>query len=402
MLGSGASGSGKNRTPTGRAYRWVKGISGWTNSPLAPDTSDEIGVPDEPGEDETGIDDAPDVDSILRILRSQAGSGNVVPAADQLATELEAENWATWWKVGEAYDDPFENAEYKGQASDDFSKLASLTASDIRRAARSFPIGTGVGVDNISPRAIDRLTEEALDSLVYILHACEKNGEWGRCNNLVLTVLLPKADGGVRPIGLLPTVTRIWMRARNDVARKWEAENADPSLFGGKGMGAQKAAWLAAFRAELADGRNTEKVQTLLDMTKAFETIPHKKLVETARKYKYNLALLRLSLAAYRVPRTVGIDGVCSAPMTATRGITAGSGFATTELRILMQEVVMLTLAEWGNGLCLTLYVDDLTIERTGTIIEAAAKGAAAVDFICKILEEQMGFTVSEKSVVVA
>ena len=86
--------------------------------------------------------------------------------------------------------------------------------------------------------------------------------------------------------------------------------------------------------------------------------------------------------------RTVGIDGAQSAVLKATRGITASSGFATTELRILMQEVVMLTLAEWGNGLCLTLYVDDLTIETTGTIVEAAAKGAAAVDFICKILED--------------
>ena len=112
-------------------------------------------------------------------------------------------------------------------------------------------------------------------------------------------------------------------------------------------MGAQRAAWLAALRAEVAGIAKNIKIQTLLDMTKAFETIPHGKLVATAHKFGYNLALLRLSLASYRLPRTIGCDGVQSAYLQATRGITAGSGFATTELRILMQEVVVGTHRAW-------------------------------------------------------
>ena len=165
----------------------------------------------------------------------------------------------------------------------------------------------------------------------------------------------------------------------------------------GKRHGSPKAAWQAAFRAELADAVSDEKVVALLDMTKAFETIPHKVLAHTARKYGYNLALLRLSVPSYRLPRSVGLDGVQSAPMTATRGITAGSGFATTELRILMQDVVLRTLAEWGPTIGLMLYVDDLTVETSGTPAEAARKCAAAVDFIIDILENEMDFTISQK-----
>ena len=168
-------------------------------------------------------------------------------------------------------------------------------------------------------------------------------------------------------------------------------------------MGAQKAAWQPAFRAELADAISDDKVQALLDMTKAFETIPHRVLAQTARKHGYNLALLRLSVAAYRISRTVGLDGVQSAPMQATRGITAGSGFATTELRILMQDVVLRTLEDWGPMIGLTLFVDDLTVETSGTPADAARRCAAAVDYIIKILEDEMGFTVSlKKSVVVS
>ena len=47
-------------------------------------------------------------------------------------------------------------------------------------------------------------------------------------------VLLPKPDGGHRPIGLLPTVIRVWMRARAEHAIDWEARNNDDGIYGGK------------------------------------------------------------------------------------------------------------------------------------------------------------------------
>ena len=71
----------------------------------------------------------------------------------------------------------------------------------------------------------------------------------------------------------------------------------------------------------------------LLDLVKAFERIPHKHLVHAALKHGYPIVLLRLSLAAYRIRRAVGVAWVFSCTLVATRGITAGSGFATTELR---------------------------------------------------------------------
>ena len=60
--------------------------------------------------------------------------------------------------------------------------------------------------------------------------------------------------------------------------------------------------------------------------------------------------------------------------MVATCGITAGSGTATTELRLLLQEVIELILEEWGTEVGLTLYVDDLTVETMGRPQDAAAK----------------------------
>ena len=105
-------------------------------------------------------------------------------------------------------------------------------------------------------------------------------------------------------------------------------------------MGAQKAAWLEAFGAETAAAGGHSHAATLLDLTKAFETVPHKYLLDAAKQHGFSLRVLRLSLAAYRVARVIGIDWIFSRKVTATRGITAGSGFATTELRLLLTELI--------------------------------------------------------------
>ena len=50
--------------------------------------------------------------------------------------------------------------------------------------------------------------------------------------------------------------------------------------------------------------------QVLLDLIKGFERIPHAILAREATRLGYPLWLLRLSLAAYRLPRSLRIDGV--------------------------------------------------------------------------------------------
>ena len=79
---------------------------------------------------------------------------------------------------------------------------------------------------------------------------------------------------------------------------------------------------------------------TLLDLAKAFETVPHDCLVAAARKHGYSLRTLRLALAAYRLPRSIGMDGAYSKLIWADRGITAGSGLATTELHLLLLDLM--------------------------------------------------------------
>ena len=152
-----------------------------------------------------------------------------------------------------------------------------LMVHAISRAAMTFPIGTGLGWDGIHPRTICRLGEDTFEWLVEVIHPCEITGIWPMEVDIMVIALLPKSDGGLRPIGLMPFLLRIWCRARKDVTAEWERLNQHPLLYFGKGIGADIAAWKQAARAELA-AASTFKVgyrQALLDLVKAFDRIPH-------------------------------------------------------------------------------------------------------------------------------
>ena len=389
------------KTPTKLAYRWLKGFTGWTTSPVQSSRLND-GVPDEPTEDAEGEDPGEDekdeltpgeVHSMPKI-KVYNGSATDIPLCDQATVDLEAEKWAKLWNEGASY--PRLDFEQPPMLDD-------LLLHTIRAAAASFPLQTGVGADNVAPRALLRLSDGALLALASLMLKMEEVGEWAEELDLVLIVLLDKADGGRRPIGLFPTVVRVWMRARAAHARAWEATNASKHLYGSAGMGAQRAAWVEAFCAEAAALDTEEHAQALMDLTKAFEAVPHDLLLDAAKRRGFPIALLRMSIAAYRLKRAIGIDGVYSRQIQATRGITAGSGLATTELRLLLLDVIEPTKSRWGGALGLTLYVDDLTISIRGARRHVAQKLAAAVDFVTQIFEEQLRLNVSKtKSVVVA
>ena len=119
-----------------------------------------------------------------------------VPLSDQAAVEHEAEQWALLWK---------EKAEYvQPQFDINEDMLHQMLPEAIRTAVATFPAGTGLGHDHISPRAFLRLSDSAIGSLATLFMAFERRGSWADVLDLVLIVLQPKTYVGFRPIGLFP------------------------------------------------------------------------------------------------------------------------------------------------------------------------------------------------------
>ena len=129
-------------------------------------------------------------------------------------------------------------------------------------------------------------------------------------------------------------------------------------------MGAEVADWRPSAIAQLAAEMNctVEYAQVLLDLVKAFDRLPHWLLLREAIALGYPLRLLRLSLEVYKLKRVIRIGGVVSKCLVAIRGITAGSGLATTEMRLVLVRAVdrQLNLHPQVNP---TLVVDDLAAD---------------------------------------
>lgn len=198
------------------AFRWIKGINGWSRSTVG-NASEGDHVPNLPPGSKP-IEATP-------TSRTTPGCNSPAPRSDQAEVDHTAQQWADLWNAVETYISPnFDGA--------DDETLPPLTVDAIRRAAMSFPTGTGLGADNISPRAFARLTDQQLQELANLLMKAESDGHWSQTIPLVLIVLLLKDDGGFRPICLFPTIIRIWMRARVGTARQWEDLTAAPELLG--------------------------------------------------------------------------------------------------------------------------------------------------------------------------
>ncbi len=145
-----------------------------------------------------------------------------------------------------------------------------------------------------------------------------------------------------------------------------------PFFYAGKARGADVGAWTQACRAEFAAATGASFTQLLLDLVKCFDHVPHDILAREASAVGYPLHLLRLALAADRLPRTVAVQGTYSATVLAQRGVTAGSGLATTELRVLLLRLLK-RIADRYPSMKLTAYVDDIAAEAVGTPASAAA-----------------------------
>ena len=116
---------------------------------------------------------------------------------------------------------------------------------------------------------------------------------------------------------------------------------------------------------KLAKAKRQDYVASLLDLVKAFDTVPFHVLIEHGVALSYSLWILRLCILAYTLGRVLIIDGCCSVPIFATRGLAAGSITATIELRLFLIVFADRMVAA-ALHTRLTLYVDDATLETVG------------------------------------
>ena len=330
-----------------RQHLFIRTATGWTDSKVGNESTPVTSELD----DLEGL--SPEQ---LQAACSPTTSAQTPLGAQHLAN-AELADWGIQWAVGSNHD--------KLDWPDITEPLPPISLKKFRDALFSFPAGTGLGWDALHPRAMLRLPDELLRRWIDLFEECEAAGSWPEQIGVVIVVLIPKPEGGFRPIGLLPNPPRIWMRLRREQAKQWEVKCDRPFLYAGSGRGSTVAAWKQSLRAELAAATHARYAQLLLDLVKAFERIPYRVLLREANRLRYPLRLIRLAIATYKLPRVVRVGTAFSDIIFAVRGIVAGSGLATIEMRLVMVDIVDAALTMHPD-VEPTLFVDDLSAEVVG------------------------------------
>ena len=122
------------------------------------------------------------------------------------------------------------------------------------------------GYDALHPRALTRLSHSLVEWFANVLTLGECIGLYPGTICLILIVLLAKADGGVRAIGLMLVLPRIWMRAHRHTIWEWERLHQQPFVYAGVAKGADVVAWRQAASGEIVRTLKLHYAQTLLSL----------------------------------------------------------------------------------------------------------------------------------------
>ena len=118
------------------------------------------------------------------------------PVGAQHTANVERVKWGEQWAAGSQPDEL--------QWPEDPPRLSPLSLRIFKQVLFTFPAGTGLSWDGVHPRAMLGLDDDTLYLWMVFFEQCERHGGWPKGVGVVVVVLLPKAEGGFRLIGLIP------------------------------------------------------------------------------------------------------------------------------------------------------------------------------------------------------
>ena len=177
------------------------------------------------------------------LIRYSAG----LSAAPQDVVQADLEEWNKVWKALEGRSAaPWRSEGMKCEGA----PRRKIRVKDIRKVARSFKERTGIGIDGIAPNQLDWMSDVLLERTIELLEAIEEKGAWPGAVATALMHLIPKAQGGRRPIALVATVVRIWVKCRKREVEAWKETCRRHYDWMGRGKGAEKAIWAQSVQEE--------------------------------------------------------------------------------------------------------------------------------------------------------
>ncbi len=289
-------------------------------------------------------------------------------------------HWSRWWQAAPLGSD----ADLNGlQAVAVANPLSPLLAEDLWRVARGVSANKASGPDCWAFAELRLLPLDAFRVLADLFALFERLGQWPEGLRGAIVVQVPKPGAtdatGLRPIGLMASVYRLWAAARVPTIRGW-LRTVDAAVMGGRpGVGADVAALETAVLACTAVADGDAVAAAFLDITKAYEGVDLRLLARAAVQQGYPAVVAHMAISAYLGPRRVRLGGaVAPEPVLASRGITAGCACAVS-----LMGLYLLPVLQAARGPCIQAvrgYVDDISFLSVGGAPQAAAALGEAID----------------------
>ncbi len=274
--------------------------------------------------------------------------------------------------------------------------LPRISPSEFREASRSFKKTTAVAYDGIHCRHYSLLCDEALETLGALLETCELLGTLPKQSRLVVTPLLEKPKGGFRPIAIYVSLYRLWAKTRRGAAVAWEASHSRSYFSSSKGNGPCDTTWRQGVRQEAQLCRGGAAACLYWDLETFYESIDRSRLLARAESSGFPMPVLRLSLAAYSVPRVLSMEGRISRELWPKRGIGAGCGLANTYVKVYTVFPLDRLITRLPPTCKVDIHIDDLAIECTADDEATVARDIAIAQRLVKeMVEHELGAVIS-------
>ena len=228
-------------------------------------------------------------------------------------------------------------------------------------------------VQAISQTVPVRLRASSMEDLSRMGAIWELTCTWPTSEAAAMTVMIPKVTSeGERPITLFRTVVRIMAKAKSWRAAGWLEDNSPEYLNMAKGRRVGDGMWRTQLRALISEEQGQQSAEVMLDLHKAFELVERGKLLEAGILAGYPLDVLIWGLEMYSWSRRLVFRGCVTPELFTSRGICAGSAFATSELWLLLCGSLG-RIARHFPRVTICIHVDDLSFTACGRKLEDVA-----------------------------
>ncbi len=304
-------------------------------------------------------------------------------------------------KYKRLWDADEEPVEYKWEEPVD--ELPQIPSTQLREASLSFSRKTTSTYDGLHVRHYALVHDDGLDALSKLLAAIEVAGRWPTQMKLTTMTLIEKRQGGHRAIGKMPSLYRLWSKARRPYAAEWEAANERPFFAASAGVGPADAVYRQALKQEAGIANGLESIVILDDLEAFYESISRERLLTEARALGFPVSIVRASLAAYVGPRMLTMEGKAAKELYPKKGLVAGCSFATTFVNMFYLRNFDELAKTFEPGIQLELYIDDIAISAEAAGDSIASKVIGARESMVKCVTEDLGCTIAPgKSCLVA